>query len=105
MILGMLDPMELDKKGMPVTARAVFFIGPKVTLRSMILYPATTGRDFKYISSKTLQALTKFSEILRVIDSLQLTDKHPIATPEGWKQSSDCMVQPSLAREEASNFD
>ncbi|CAJ0602148.1 unnamed protein product [Cylicocyclus nassatus] len=81
--LGMLDPAEKDSKGMPVTARAVFIIDPLKKLRALILYPATSGRNF--------------DEILRVIDSMQLSDRMPIATPEGWKNTKDaCMVQPSV---------
>merc|ERR1712029_93709 len=56
---GMMDPDEKDAKGMPLTCRAVFVIGPDKRLKLSILYPATTGRNF--------------DEILRVIDSLQLT--------------------------------
>jgi len=55
----MLDPIDKDKDGIPVTARAVFIIGPDNRLKLSILYPATTGRNF--------------SEILRALDSLQLT--------------------------------
>ncbi|PAV70215.1 hypothetical protein WR25_18558 isoform A [Diploscapter pachys] len=80
--LDMIDPDELDSAGLPLTARAVFFIDPTKKLRAQILYPATTGRDFH--------------EILRVIDSLQLTAKMPVATPEGWRVGDECMVQPWL---------
>eukprot|EP00922_Rhytidocystis_sp_ex-Travisia-forbesii_P063879 GHVS01094994.1.p1 GENE.GHVS01094994.1~~GHVS01094994.1.p1 ORF type:complete len:232 (+),score=35.28 GHVS01094994.1:181-876(+) len=87
-MLNIIDPEEVDSKTkMPLTSRAVFFINPKKEMRSMILYPATTGRSF--------------DEILRVLDSLQLTEQHPVATPEGWKVGGECMVVPTLKEEEA----
>uniref|UniRef100_A0A8C2AGM0 Peroxiredoxin-6 n=1 Tax=Cyprinus carpio TaxID=7962 RepID=A0A8C2AGM0_CYPCA len=70
-LLGMLDPDERDKDGMPLTARCVFVVGPDKRLKLSILYPATTGRNF--------------DEILRVIDSLQLTATKKVATPVDWK--------------------
>ena len=73
---------------MPMTCRAVFVIKPDKTLASSILYPATTGRNFQ--------------EVLRLIDSLQLTAKHSVATPADWCTGRDCMVAPALSDEEAS---
>lgn len=84
--LGMLDPDEKDKAGMPLTCRAVFIIGPEYKLKLSILYPATTGRNF--------------DEILRVIDSLQLTMKKKVATPANWQKGGKCMVVPSVKAEE-----
>lgn len=49
MQLGMLDPVEKDKDGLPLTCRAVFVIGPDKKLRLSMLYPATTGRNFEYV--------------------------------------------------------
>lgn len=85
--LGMLDPDEKDSDGLPLTCRAVFIIGPNKRLRLSMLYPATTGRNF--------------DEILRVIDSLQLTDTKKVATPADWKAGGDCMVLPTVKEEEA----
>ncbi|XP_077188671.1 peroxiredoxin-6 [Paroedura picta] len=85
--LGMLDPDERDKEGMPLTARVVFVFGPDKKLKLSILYPATTGRNF--------------DEILRVIDSLQLTAAKKVATPVDWKPGDEVMVIPSLSDEEA----
>nr|CAD7416453.1 unnamed protein product [Timema poppensis] len=88
--LGMLDPVERDKDGLPLTCRAVFIIGPEKTLRLSVLYPATTGRNF--------------DEILRVVDALQLTDKNKVATPADWKRGGDCMVLPNLSEKEATSL-
>ncbi|KAJ0065279.1 hypothetical protein NL108_006996 [Boleophthalmus pectinirostris] len=85
--LGMLDPDEMDKDGMPLTARCVFIIGPDKKLKLSILYPATTGRNF--------------NEILRVIDSLQLTAQKKVATPVDWKPGDKVMVIPTLSDAEA----
>ncbi|KAJ6654669.1 hypothetical protein lerEdw1_006691 [Lerista edwardsae] len=85
--LGMLDPDERDKDGMPLTARVVFVFGPDKKLKLSILYPATTGRNF--------------DEILRVIDSLQLTAAKKVATPVNWKPGEQVIVVPSLSDDEA----
>uniref|UniRef100_A0A672KBH3 Peroxiredoxin 6 n=1 Tax=Sinocyclocheilus grahami TaxID=75366 RepID=A0A672KBH3_SINGR len=89
-LLGMLDPDERDKDGMPLTARCVFVVGPDKRLKLSILYPATTGRNF--------------DEILRVIDSLQLTATKKVATPVDWKPGQEVMVIPSLSDEEANKL-
>jgi propanol-preferring alcohol dehydrogenase len=65
-----------------LTVRSVFFIDPSKKVRAMITYPASTGRNF--------------AEILRVLDSLQLTDHHQVATPADWKEGDDCVIVPSL---------
>jgi thioredoxin-dependent peroxiredoxin len=65
-----------------LTVRSVFFIDPAKKVRAMITYPASTGRNF--------------AEILRVLDSLQLTDHHQVATPADWKDGDDCVIVPSI---------
>ncbi len=65
-----------------LTVRSVFIIDPNKKVRLIITYPASTGRNFQ--------------EILRVIDSLQLTDSHSVATPADWKQGEDVIIVPSL---------
>lgn len=64
------------------TVRSVFFIDPKKSIRATLTYPASTGRNF--------------DELLRVIDSLQLTDSHKVATPADWKNGDDVIIVPSL---------
>jgi thioredoxin-dependent peroxiredoxin len=65
-----------------LTVRSVFVIDPKKKIRLMLTYPASTGRNF--------------DELLRTIDSLQLTDSHSVATPADWKDGQDCVIVPSL---------
>lgn len=69
------------------TVRSLFVIGPDKKVKLMITYPASTGRNFE--------------EILRVIDSLQLTAKYSVATPVNWKDGDDCIIVPSLSDEAA----
>jgi alkyl hydroperoxide reductase subunit AhpC len=64
------------------TVRSVFIIDPKKVVRTTITYPASTGRNF--------------DEIIRVIDSLQLTDSHKVATPVNWKDGDDVVIVPSI---------
>jgi alkyl hydroperoxide reductase subunit AhpC len=69
------------------TVRSVFVIGPDKNIKLMITYPMTTGRNF--------------DEILRVIDSMQLTAKHRVATPVNWKLGEDVIIVPAVSNEEA----
>ncbi|MGH2379134.1 MAG: peroxiredoxin [Candidatus Limnocylindria bacterium] len=69
------------------TVRSVFVIGPDKRVKLMITYPASTGRNF--------------SEILRVIDSLQLTAKHQVATPVNWVPGQDVIIVPAVSDEQA----
>ncbi|MEN3975082.1 peroxiredoxin [Emcibacter sp. SYSU 3D8] len=69
------------------TVRTVFVIGPDKKIKLMLIYPMSTGRNF--------------DEILRVIDSLQLTAKHSVATPVNWKSGEDVIIVPSVSDEQA----
>ena len=69
-----------------LTIRSVFIIGPDKKIKLIISYPASTGRNFQ--------------EILRVLDSLQLTATYQVATPADWKQGEDCIVIPAVATED-----
>jgi len=69
-----------------LTVRSVFVIGPDKKIKLTITYPASTGRNF--------------DELLRVIDSLQLTAYHKVATPANWNEGDDCVIVPSVANEE-----
>ena len=69
------------------TVRSVFIIDPNKTVRLMLTYPASTGRDF--------------GELLRVIDSLQLTEYQRVATPANWRVGDDVVILPSVSSEEA----
>jgi hypothetical protein len=69
------------------TVRTVFIIGPDKKIKLMLSYPMSTGRNF--------------DEILRVLDSMQLTVRHKVATPVNWKQGDDVIILPSVSDEEA----
>ncbi len=69
-----------------LTVRSVFFIGPDKKVKATLTYPASTGRNF--------------DEVLRVLDSLQLTGNYQVATPANWKQGDDCIIVPSVTNEE-----
>jgi alkyl hydroperoxide reductase subunit AhpC len=70
-----------------LTVRSVFVIGPDNKVKLTLTYPASTGRNF--------------DELLRVIDSLQLTAKHKVATPADWKQGEDVIIVPAVSDEDA----
>ena len=70
-----------------LTVRSVFVIGPDKKVKLTITYPAATGRNF--------------DEVLRVLDALQLTAEHSVATPANWKDGEDVIIVPTLSDEEA----
>jgi alkyl hydroperoxide reductase subunit AhpC len=82
-LYGMIHPNADDT----FTVRSVFVIDPNKKVRLMLTYPAPTGRNF--------------AEILRTLDSLQLTDKHKVATPANWKDGEDVIILPSVSNEDA----
>ena len=82
-LYGMIHPNASDT----MTVRSVFIIGPDKKLKLSLTYPASTGRNF--------------DEILRVIDSLQLTAKYKVATPVNWKHGQDCIIVPAVTDAEA----
>jgi len=67
--------------------RTVFIVGPDKKIKLMLSYPMSTGRNF--------------DEVLRVLDSIQLTAKHKVATPVNWKQGEDVIIVPAVSDEEA----
>ena len=82
-LYGMIHPNASDT----LTVRSVFVIGPDKKIKLTLTYPASTGRNF--------------DEVLRVIDSLQLTSKHQVATPVNWKNGEDVIIVPSVSDEDA----
>jgi peroxiredoxin len=79
----MIHPNELNN----LTVRSVFVVGPDKKVKLTLTYPASTGRNF--------------DEILRVLDSLQLTAYESVATPVNWRHGDDCVVVPSITTEDA----
>jgi len=91
-LYGMLDqkandPTNVTPSGLPLTVRSVFIIDPKKKIRLIITYPASCGRSF--------------DEILRVVDSLQLTDRQPVATPVNWTPGDDVIIHVAVSDEDA----
>jgi peroxiredoxin len=86
-LYDMIHPNALSN----LTVRSVFVIAPDKTIKLMITYPASTGRNF--------------DELLRVVDSLQLTAYHKVATPANWNNGDDCVIVPAVSNEQiADNF-
>ncbi|MBL0921942.1 MAG: peroxiredoxin [Phycisphaerales bacterium] len=82
-LYDMIHPNASDT----VTVRSVFIIGPDKKVKLIITYPASTGRNF--------------DEVLRVIDSLQLTANYKVATPVNWRHGQDCIIVPAVSDDEA----
>lgn len=82
-LYGMIHPKASDT----TTVRSVFIIDPAKKIRVILTYPASTGRNF--------------DEILRILDSLQLTDRYKVATPVNWKNGDDVIIVPSVSNEDA----
>jgi alkyl hydroperoxide reductase subunit AhpC len=85
-LYDMIHPNAMDN----MTVRSVFVIGPDKKVKLMLTYPASCGRNF--------------DELLRVIDSLQLTAKFKVATPVNWKDGQDCIITPAVSDDEAKNL-
>ncbi|MDE3118303.1 MAG: peroxiredoxin [Nitrospirota bacterium] len=83
MLYDMIHPNAMDN----MTVRSVFVIGPDKKIKLMLTYPASCGRNF--------------DELLRVVDSLQLTAKFKVATPVNWKDGQDCIITPAVSDAEA----
>lgn len=81
-LYDMIHPNATDR----MTVRSVFIIGPDKKIKLMLTYPASTGRNF--------------DELLRVVDSLQLTANYQVATPANWRDGEDCIIVPAVKNEE-----
>jgi len=82
-LYGMLHP----NASATATVRSLFIIGPDKKIKLMIIYPASTGRNF--------------NEVLRVLDSLQLTSNYSVSTPADWKEGEDVIISPAISTEDA----
>eukprot|EP00276_Gloeochaete_wittrockiana_P014703 CAMPEP_0184345322 /NCGR_PEP_ID=MMETSP1089-20130417/13748_1 /TAXON_ID=38269 ORGANISM="Gloeochaete wittrockiana, Strain SAG46.84" /NCGR_SAMPLE_ID=MMETSP1089 /ASSEMBLY_ACC=CAM_ASM_000445 /LENGTH=226 /DNA_ID=CAMNT_0026675575 /DNA_START=68 /DNA_END=748 /DNA_ORIENTATION=- len=89
-LYGMIHTNSPTTLAGKLTVRSVFLIDPENKLRMTLTYPASTGRNFK--------------EIIRVLDSIQLADKHRVVTPANWQPGEDVIIPPSIKDEEASNI-
>ena len=81
------DASEGSNAADNATVRAVFVVGPDKKIKAMLIYPMSSGRNF--------------DEVLRLLDSCQLTAKHQVATPANWKQGEDVIIVPSVSDEQA----
>jgi len=89
-LYGMLDQTLINSDALPATVRSVYFIDPQRVVKAIITYPASTGRSFH--------------EILRVLDSLQLTVARQCATPADWEKGKTVMVLPSVPQEDTARL-
>ena len=90
-LYNMLPAEETETEGRTAasnaTVRTVYIIGPDKKIKAMLIYPMTSGRNF--------------DEILRLLDSIQLGEKHTLATPVNWRPGEDCIIPPSVSDEQA----
>jgi len=86
-MLDYQDTTNVDEKGIAFTIRSVFVIDPKKVIRTILSYPASTGRNT--------------AEVLRIVDSLQTGDKHKVTTPINWIPGDDVIVHPSIKNDQA----
>ena len=90
-LYNMLPAEETDTEGRTAatnaTVRTVYIIGPDKKIKAMLIYPMSSGRNF--------------AEILRLLDSIQLTAKHSVATPVNWKRGEDVIISPSVSDDDA----
>ncbi|NUR10712.1 MAG: peroxiredoxin [Bradyrhizobium sp.] len=90
-LYNMLPAEETNTEGRTAatnfTVRTVYLIGPDKKIKAMLIYPMSSGRNFQ--------------EILRLLDSIQLTAQHPVATPVNWNPGDECIIAPSLGEEQA----
>ncbi|XP_053325731.1 peroxiredoxin-6-like [Spea bombifrons] len=86
-LLGMVKPAAIKKTGLPITARHLFVVGPDKKLKLSFIYPTTTGRNF--------------SEVLRAMDSLQITDKYGVSTEANWQPGDRIVVPKGFPPEKA----
>ena len=90
-LYNMLPAEETETEGRTAaanaTVRTVYLIGPDKKIKAMLIYPMTSGRNF--------------DEILRLLDSIQLGERHALATPVNWRPGDDCIIPPSVSDEQA----
>ena len=89
-MLDQQDATNVDSKGIAFTIRSVFVIDPKKVIRTILSYPASTGRNT--------------AEVLRIVDSLQTGDKHKVTTPINWVPGDDVIVHPSIKTDQAKDI-